>query len=177
MPDTVILPPTGGSPVIPFAMRMPLLSQKVERVLSFCGPEQLFDLAADVERYPEFQRWWIAARIRKWEGDSYYTDQVLGFGPIRVRFGSKTVLHRPERIDVTSDEPPFRRFALSWIFEPQPRGGCRVTLAAEVELRSARLQRLMDRVRPIAVGDMIAAFEARARALYAPAERNGPENR
>jgi Polyketide cyclase / dehydrase and lipid transport len=116
-------------------MRMPLLSQKVERVLSFCGPEQLFDLAADVERYPEFQRWWIAARIRKWEGDSYYTDQVLGFGPIRVRFGSKTVLHRPERIDVTSDEPPFRRFALSWIFEPLPgdprrRGGTPIRQAS-----------------------------------------------
>ena len=139
-----------------------MVSQKVERVLFSCEPEQLFDLAADVERYPEFLRWWVAARILRREGDIYYTDQVLGLGPLRVRFGSKTVLHRPERIDVTSDEPPFRRFSLSWLFEPQPCAGCRVSLVAELELRSGLLQRVMDRVLPVAIADIIAAFEARA---------------
>jgi len=142
-----------------------VVSQKIERVLSHFEPEQLFDLAADVERYPEFLRWWAAARIRKREGHIYYTDQVLGLGPIRVRFGSKTVLHRPERIDVTSDELPFRRFSLSWLFEPQPRAGCRVSLVAEMELRSGLLQQIMDRVLPVAIADIIAAFEARARGL------------
>ena len=142
-----------------------MVSQKIERVLAHFEPEQLFDLAADVERYPEFLRWWAAARIRKREGDIYYTDQVLRLGPIRVRFGSKTVLHRPGRIDVTSDEPPFRRFSLSWLFEPQPCAGCRVSLVAELELRSGLLQQIMDRVLPVAIADIIAAFEARARGL------------
>ena len=53
-----------------------MLSRKVERSLPYSA-EQMFDLAADVERYPEFLRWWITARIRQRRGEIFYTDQVL----------------------------------------------------------------------------------------------------
>ena len=147
-----------------------MLTQSAERQLPY-SREQLFDLAADVERYPEFLRWWITARVRKREGEVYYTDQVLGLGPIRVRFGSKTELRRPERIDVTSEESPFRQFKLSWIFESLPGVRCRVILVAELELHSYLLQQLVERVLPAAIADIVAAFEARAHRLYKDAER------
>jgi len=142
-----------------------VLSQRVERLLPYRA-EELFDLAADVERYPEFLRWWIAARVRERQANAYDTDQVLGLGPLRVRFGSRTVLCRPQRIEVTSDEPPFRRFRLAWIFEPQSGGACKVSLAAEIEFRSRFLQRVVGRVLPAAVANIIAAFETRAHPLY-----------
>jgi coenzyme Q-binding protein COQ10 len=41
---------------------MPLY--EADRVLDY-PPEQLFELAADVERYPEYLPWWVAARVRK----------------------------------------------------------------------------------------------------------------
>jgi coenzyme Q-binding protein COQ10 len=135
----------------------------VERVLRGFRPGPLFDLAADVERYPEFLRWWIAVRVLRRAAKVYHTEQILGLGPLRVRFNSKTVLHRPRRIDVTSDQPPFRRFALSWIFEPVPGTGCRVSLLARVELHSPALQRIVDLVLPQAIADIAEAFEARAR--------------
>lgn len=144
-------------------------TQSVERLLPYSS-EQLFALAADVERYPEFLRWWIAARIRKREADVYYTEQVLGLGPVRVSFGSKTVLQRPERIEVTSEEPPFRRFHLSWAFESRP-GGCRVCLAAALEFQSHLLQRLVDRMLSAEIAEIISAFEDRAHRLYAGADR------
>ena len=128
-------------------------------------PEQLFDLASDVERYPEFLRWWIAVRVLQRSTKAYHTEQILGLGPLRVRFGSKTVLHRPRRIDVTSSEPPFRRFALSWIFEAVPGAGCRVSLLAGLELRSPALQRIVNLALPRVIADIAAAFEARARRL------------
>jgi len=142
-------------------------SYQAQRVLPYrC--EQLFDLAADVERYPEFLRWWLAARIHRREADVYYTQQTLGLGPLRTRFGSKTVLRRPQRIDVTSDQAPLRHFRLSWLFAPQPHAGCRVTVIADIELRSLLLQRALDLILPGTVADMIASFEARARDLYRP---------
>lgn len=147
-------------------------SRVAERLLPY-RPEQLFDLAADVERYPEFLPLWIAARIRKREPGVdqtvYYTDQAVGFGPVRLRFESRTVLRRPERIDVASDDPRFRGFSLSWTFEPQPGGKCRVRLAAAVEFRSRLLQRAADRAVAAVAGEIIAAFEARARKRYGPA--------
>jgi coenzyme Q-binding protein COQ10 len=147
-----------------------MLSYRVERLFVH-RPEQVFDLVADVERYPEFLRWWKAARVRKRESDAYYTDQTLGLGPIRATFGSKTILRRPERINVTSNEAPFRHFRLSWVFEPQPEARCRVILVTEFELRSLLLQRLLDRVAPLVAANIIAAFEARAALLYESAER------
>jgi coenzyme Q-binding protein COQ10 len=139
-------------------------SYRIERLLPYQS-EQMFDLAADVERYPEFLRGWLAAHVRQREHGVYYTDQTLGFGPFRARFGTKTVLHRPERIDVTSDQAPFRHFLLSWIFEPQPGGTSRIILAADVTLRSSLLQRAFDLALPGMIADIITSFEKRARQL------------
>lgn len=147
-----------------------MLRERVDRILPY-SPEQLFNLAADVERYPEFLHWWITARVRKREDEIYYTDQILGIGPIRVEFESRTVLCRPERIEVTSNEPPFRKFQLSWLFEPRPDGRCRVTLMAELEFRSYLLERLVDKVVSVGMSDIIASFVARAQQLYAATDR------
>jgi coenzyme Q-binding protein COQ10 len=139
------------------------------RLLPF-SREQVFDIAADIERYPDFLRGWISARILKREPNIFYVDQVLGMGPVRVQFSSKAVLRRPERIDVTSSEAPFRRFSLSWLVEAGPSAGCRVGIVADLELRSRFLQQLVDRILPATVVDIIAAFEARARDLYSVGE-------
>jgi coenzyme Q-binding protein COQ10 len=139
----------------------------VARLLPY-PPEDLFDLAADVERYPEFLRGWIAAPIRKREANVYYTDQTLGLGPIRLRFASKTTLDRPKRIEVTSKDPPFQRFWLCWRFDPQPGMSCLVRLAVEIELRSRLLGRIADQALPSLIMDTIAAFEMRAARLYVP---------
>ena len=42
-------------------------------------PEQLFDLVADIDRYPEFLPWCIAARVTKREGEVIHADLVIGF--------------------------------------------------------------------------------------------------
>jgi coenzyme Q-binding protein COQ10 len=131
-------------------------------------PEQLFDLAADVEGYPEFLPWWIAVRVRKREADVYYTDQVVGFGVVRQRFDTKTVLRRPGRIDVTSNDRKFRRFHLTWLFDPLPNKGCRVALVVDLELRSKLAQDLFGRAILRTAGSIMPAFEARAHRLYGP---------
>ncbi len=142
-----------------------MLTHSAERLLPYSS-EQLFDLAADVERYPEFLPGWFAAHVRKQEGQTYWTDQVIGLGPVRTRFASKTVLHRPERIDVTSEEPPFRRFKLTWLFRAGGNARCQVSLAAELELQSYVLERIVAQALPAVVDDIVAAFEVRAGRLY-----------
>lgn len=146
----------------------------VNRVFSYT-PEQVFDLVADVERYPEFLPWWIAARIEKSDGDVYHTDQVIGFrGLVRERFRTTTVLKRPERIDVTSDGGPFRRLHIQWSFEPAPDApdapdpGCLVGYRVDFELRSKLAQGLFAPLFGAAVRRVVGAFERRARQLYGP---------
>jgi coenzyme Q-binding protein COQ10 len=137
--------------------------------------EQLFDLAADVERYPDFLPLWIAARVRRREADAYCTDQLVGIGPVRARFQSRTLLQRPERIEVTSTDRLFRHFHLIWRFEPLSDDRCRVTLAAELELRSKTIRELFGRAVNNAFGSILTAFEAQARRVYGASEESARE--
>ncbi len=137
------------------------------RVLGYT-PEQVFDLVADVESYPEFVPWWVAARIRNREPGAYSTDQIIGFGPIRLRFRSRTVVERPERIEVTSRGGPFRNLGIQWTFEPTPEGGCRTAIRVAFELRAIALERLLALPMGGAVRRVVGALEGRARRVYGP---------
>jgi coenzyme Q-binding protein COQ10 len=138
---------------------------RVSRLLPFTC-EQMFDLAADVERYPEFLPGWISARIVRREANMLHVEQILGIGPVRLQFGSRTMLHRPERIEVTSSEAPFRHYSLTWLLAPGPTVSCSLSVVVDMELESSLLQQVVKRVLPGSIDGAIAAFEARANSLY-----------
>lgn len=142
-----------------------MLRQSIERELPHT-PALLFDIAADVSSYPEFLPWWIAVRVRDRDESGYCTDQVLGLGPVRMTFSSKTTLDPPSRIDVSSTDRAFRTFRLSWLFEPLQGKGCRVGLAIDLDLRSRLLQALLEGFARDTAGEIMSAFEARADRLY-----------
>jgi coenzyme Q-binding protein COQ10 len=130
-------------------------------------PEQLFDLVADIERYPEFLPWCVGARVRSREADLVVADLVIGFKMVRERFTSRVKLDRPNlRIDVVYTEGPVRYLSNHWVFEPLPNGRCRIDFYVDFEFRSAMLQRLIGVLFNEAVRRMVHAFENRARKLY-----------
>jgi coenzyme Q-binding protein COQ10 len=135
-----------------------------QRILPYTV-EQLFDLVADVERYPEFLPWCVGARIRERRADLVVADLLIGFRMFRERFTSKVTLARPQRIDVAYSDGPFRYLDNHWIFEPV-EGGCRIDFFVDFEFRSAILQKLIGVLFNEAVRRMVAAFETRARQLY-----------
>jgi coenzyme Q-binding protein COQ10 len=136
-------------------------------IAASCG--QVFDLVADVERYPEFLSLWRRARVYHRDGDVYMTDQEIGLGPIRERFRTRTELRRPHRIEVSSEDPLFQSFQILWGFDPV-RSQCRASIALTWEMRSRRLQRGIDLLLPTVARSMVAAFSRRAdRLLSRPA--------
>ena len=141
---------------------MPTHAEK--RVLPY-APEQLFALVADVERYPEFLPWCLAARVRERRPDLMVADMIIGFRMFRERFTSRVVLGPPSRIDVTYAEGPFRRLHNHWVFERVP-GGCRIDFYVDFEFTSRLMQRMIEVLFSEAVRRMVGAFEKRARDLY-----------
>lgn len=130
----------------------------------------MFELVAAVERYPEFVPYWQAVRVRNQSDTSYRTDQVVRFGPLRHTFTTTTRLYRPERIEVISRDPPFRRLSLVWRFETADDGGCRIGLGVDFELTARLLSAIGGLFSRDSVMRMIGAFENRARHIYgAPA--------
>lgn len=137
-------------------------------------PDQLFELVAAVERYPEFLPWCRAVRIRSREGNTFTADLVIGFRMVRERFTSRVILDRPRRIDVAYTQGPLRYLNNHWIFEPAADGGCIIDFFVDFEFHSKLLQKLIGALFNEAVRRMVDAFEARARQLYGepiPAER------
>ncbi len=143
------------------------------RVLPYT-PEQLFALVVDIERYPEFLPWCVAARIRERKPNLIIADLVIGFRMFRERFTSRVTLDPPDRIDVAYAEGPFRYLRNHWSFA-KAEGGCLVDFFVDFEFSSRILQKLIGVFFTEAVRRMVGAFERRARELYGPAARGAVE--
>ncbi|HJP23422.1 MAG TPA: type II toxin-antitoxin system RatA family toxin [Alphaproteobacteria bacterium] len=129
-------------------------------------PEQLFELVAGIDRYPEFLPWCTSARITKREGNLLHADITVGFKVFREKFTSRVTLDRPHRVDVKYLSGPFRYLNNHWIFHPEPDGHCTIEFFIDFEFRSRLLQRLIGALFNEAVKHMVRAFEIRAGRLY-----------
>ena len=147
-----------------------MVTRHAERRVVRFAPRQLFDLVADVPRYPEFLPWCTAARIRRQESpDVQLGELAIGFGPFHEKFVSRIVL-MPDaeggpRIETTGVEGPFRQLASHWVFQPHPDGTL-IQFSLEFEFRSILLQQTVRLLFAEAVKRMVSAFEARANQLY-----------
>jgi coenzyme Q-binding protein COQ10 len=128
---------------------------------------QLFDLVADVAKYPQFLPWCVGARIRSRVENVLHADLTVGFGPFRESFGSRVTLERPHRVGVIYERGPFKYLNNTWNFSPDPKG-CQVDFFVDFEFRSRILQAAIGVVFGEAVRRMVNAFEIRARAVYGP---------
>lgn len=128
-------------------------------------PEQMFNLVADVERYPTFLPWCIASRVREKRDDLLVADLVIGFKMVRERFTSRVTLERPSAIDVEYVKGPLKHLENAWRFEPI-EAGCRLHFSVDFEFRSRVLQKLIGGLFHHAYMRMVGAFETRAHALY-----------
>jgi len=144
-----------------------------QRVLPY-SPEQLYELVADIERYPEFLPWCLAARIRSRDGAVVVADLVIGFRMVRERFTSRVTLAPNERIDVSYIEGPLRHLNNHWVFHPHP-DGCLIDFYVDFEFRSRMLQKLIGTLFNEAFRRMVAAFEARAKDLYGAGKSAGSQ--
>ena len=148
---------------------MPTHAEK--RFLPF-SQEQLFNLVADVEFYPEFLPWCIAVRVAHRDENTILADLMVGFKMVREKFTSKVTLLAPDRIDVVYLDGPFRYLNNHWIFEPRD-GGCEIDFFIDFEFRSRLLRKLIGPLFNEAVRRMVGSFEIRAKALYGGAKPDG----
>lgn len=133
---------------------------------------QMYDLVADVPRYPEFLPWTAAARVRSRTpqpdgSEVVEADLVISFKVFRERFGSRVRLDPAAMtIDTTYLDGPFRHMHSRWAFRDAGEGLCDVDFHVDFEFRNAILQKVIGVVFDEAMRRVVRAFEARAAALY-----------
>jgi coenzyme Q-binding protein COQ10 len=136
-----------------------------ERKILRYTPEQLFDMVADVRRYPEFLPWCVGARVISRKDDELIADLTIGFKMFRETFRSSVTLERPHHVHVRYLTGPFRYLNNHWRFTPHPQG-TEVDFFVDFEFKSRLLQAVIGTVFNEAVRLMVRSFERRAMQLY-----------
>jgi len=133
---------------------------------------QMFDLVADVERYPEFvplcQSLKIRQRKQKPNGtEIVIADMTVSFKLVRESFTSEVVLDRPNlKIAARYLKGPFSSLENRWSFEPKSETECDVGFFLAYEFKSRMLAMLMGAMFDAAFARFAAAFEKRADQVY-----------
>lgn len=127
--------------------------------------EQMFDLVADVARYPEFLPWVSAVRVRSDSPTEMVADLIVGFKGLRETFTSKVTKNRPGSLHVDYIDGPLKNLSNDWHFRPAP-GGCEIDFAVDFAFKSRMFEMLAGQMFGAAIMKMTGAFEARAAALY-----------
>ena len=130
------------------------------------SPKQMFDLVSNVADYPEFLPWCVGTRIKSQDDQQIVADMVIGYKMFRETFSSRVICQKPDRIDVTYFDGPFKYLNNHWIFEAQDNGECLIDFYVDFEFKSRFFQATIGAVFNEAVKMMISAFEKRADALY-----------
>src|ERR1700744_2978480 len=151
---------------------MPRFSSK--RRVRHTAP-QMFDLVADVERYPEFvplcQSLKIRQRTPQADGtEIVIADMTVSFKLVREAFTSRGTLDRPNlKIMVEYLKGPFSNLENRWTFEPKSETECDVGFYLAYEFKSRMLAMLMGAMFDPAFQRFASAFEKRADVVYGKA--------
>jgi len=132
----------------------------------------MFDLVADVERYPEFvplcKALHVRQRIEQPEAvEILIADMTVAYKLVRESFTSRVTLDRPNlQILVEYLKGPFSHLENRWTFHPLGERECEVNFFISYEFRSRMLSLLMGSMFDLAFRRFATAFERRADAIY-----------
>ena len=132
----------------------------------------MFDLVADVERYPEFvplcHQLKVRQRTTKPDGtEVVVADMTVSFKLVKETFTREVTLDRPNlKIIVRYLRGPFSNLENRWSFDPKGDNACDVGFFIAYEFKSRMLALLMGSMFDAAFGRFSAAFEKRADQVY-----------
>ncbi|MFV0430811.1 MAG: type II toxin-antitoxin system RatA family toxin [Alphaproteobacteria bacterium] len=142
---------------------MPIYQEK--RIIRYSA-QQMYNLVADVEKYPEFLPWVQSAKeADRMDNQAVYYLEV-GFGPIKERFSTRDVFTPYEHIEVYLNNGPLSKLENHWYFKDVEEGGCEVSFTIDFEFKSKLLTNVMNGLFYKATQMMVKSFEERAKKVY-----------
>jgi len=141
---------------------------------------EMFDLVADVEKYPLFLPMCTGLRVRRRNTDTagnevLVAEMSVGYKAIRESFTSRVTLDRSnQKILVEYIDGPFSHLENVWTFQDTGEAASSVDFAIDYEFRSRMLGILMGGLFDAAFRKFSEAFERRADIVYGPAARRTP---
>ena len=127
---------------------------------------QIYALIIDVERYPEFLPWCVAARLEERAAESMVASLSIRRGLLRAEFTTRNVMQPDRSVSLTQVRGPFRNLEGLWTLDPVGEEGCRVALRMRFEFANALSGVLLEPVFEDTAASLAEVFVVRARSVY-----------
>lgn len=129
-------------------------------------PEEVFDLVADIERYPNFVPGYESARIVKRQGNTWFVKQAVRVMGMPFSFDSTAVLDRPKSLRISGNFMGIGPFEVKWNLTGLPDDGTHVRFRLAYGRKGSLAQALLERGMTSFGRLQFDAFMRRANELY-----------
>ena len=135
-----------------------------------CKKEQLIDLVLDIEKYPEFVPFCVAAKVqeKKIQGNLLLIvgDLTIGKGPFKDTYKSDVKYNKKEdSIFVTNLDGPLKHLENTWHFKKE-NNFTEVSFEVDFELKNEFLNIVMTKSFQFVLDKIAEAFQKRAEDLF-----------
>ncbi len=127
---------------------------------------QMYELVADVERYPEFLPWCSAATVLERDGERVVARLSLARGRARASFTTTNRLVPGEFLEMRLLDGPFTALDGRWDFKAIGDAGSRVDLRVAFETRGSLAGLVLAPVFEGVCNQLVDSFARRARQVY-----------
>ena len=138
------------------------------------APDDLLNMVADVEKYPEFVDFISAMRVISREEKSpshthFEAEALIAYKMINEQFASVVDVHRDQHkivVEKSDRSGAVKALRNEWVFHPLPDGSTLVEFFVDVKLKAFFLDRLLTDKFERASTEIMDRFEARASEIY-----------
>src|SRR5258708_15332588 len=127
---------------------------------------QIYARVHDIEAYPRFLPWCVAATVDQRGPDGTRATLTVGVRGLRQSFTTLNRSRPGEAIDLSLVQGPFRRFAAAWRFTPLSERASRIEFSLEYDFSSRALAKLLEPLFDRIADTMVDAFTQRAAQVY-----------
>lgn len=141
-----------------------------DKIITHHSAKSIFDIVADVEKYPEFLPWVAGARIleRNDKENWFIAELLVRFKSLSHKYSSKVTLTYPNennksykvKTDLVSG--PFKNLDNNWIITPIENGNTEIIFELDFQFNSSLFEKMIGLVFSKAVKKMTEAFMKRA---------------
>jgi len=127
---------------------------------------QMFDLVADVEKYPEFMPWCGGASVLSRDENGMEASIIISFAGLKQAFTTRNEHHYPDLITLTLVDGPFSALTGRWEFQRLSDAACKVVYTMEYSFSNRALAMVVGPVFNRIATTFIDSFTERAQACY-----------
>ena len=141
--------------------------QTVQRsVLLPYSAAQMFELVANVEKYPEFMPWCGGSEVQYRDEHGMQASIAINFAGMSQRFSTRNTHEFPTCICLELVDGPFSSLTGQWLFQELAEDACKVRFTMEYAFSNRALELVVGPVFNRIATSFIDSFTKRAQVIY-----------